>query len=198
MSLQISRRLLIISGLASCATAGLAATQQYDLVQEKSRVSFSFSVSGNTQTGTVPVRDADIRVDTANLARSSADVTADIRGAKTGLVFVTQALLSPSVLDADTHPLVRYASSKIVLGRAGRISEGAQVEGRLTLRGVTRPLTLSASLTRPAGSPANDLSVLNIRLTGTLSRTAFGAVGYPKLVADPVDLDITAEIRSRA
>lgn len=197
MSLLLSRRLLITAGLASWATAGLAAAQRYDLVAERSRVAFVFSLNGGTQTGTVPVRSADIRVDTSNLARSSADVTADIRQAKGGVIFVTQALLSPSVLDAQNHPIVRYTSTRITLGRAGRISEGARIDGQLTLRGVTRPITMDASLTRPAGSAPDDLSVLNIRLTGTLSRSAFGAVGYPNLVTDPVDLDISAEIRRR-
>lgn len=195
MSLQLSRRLLITAGLASWATAGLAASQRYDLVQERSRVAFIFTVSGASQTGTVPIRSADIRVDTRNLARSSADVTADIRNARAGMLFVTQALLSPSVLDAENHPIVRYKSTRITLGRAGRISDGARIDGELTLRGVTRPLQLAASLTRPAGTAPDDLSVLNIRLTGMLSRAAFGATGYPKLVDDPVNLDISAEIQ---
>lgn len=198
MSIMLSRRLMLAAGLASLATRSEAAAERYDLVQERSRVAFIFDFSGAAQSGTVPVSAADIRVDTRNLARSSADVTADIRDARTGMVFVTQALLSPSVLDAANHPMVRYRSTRVVLGRDGRISEGARIEGDLTLRGVTRPLVLTASLTRPAGSAPDDLSVLTIRLTGTLSRAAFGAAGYPKLVADPVDLDISAEIRRRA
>ncbi|MGC3939443.1 YceI family protein [Roseobacter sp. EG26] len=197
MSLLISRRLLVASGLAAWATSGFAAPRRYDLVPGRSRVAFIFNVSGTQQTGTVPVQSADIRVDPGNLAASSANVTSDIRLAKTGMLFVTQALLSASVLDADTHPLVRYESTKIILGQSGRISEGARIDGRLTLRGITRPLQLAATLTRPAGSAANDLSILNIQLNGTLSRRAFGAVGYPKLVDDPVDLDIRAKIRAR-
>ncbi|MDW3225549.1 MAG: YceI family protein [Paracoccaceae bacterium] len=198
MPLLISRRLLISAGIASWATRGLAAATPYDLVTNNSRVAFSFKLSGNTQTGTVPVRTADIRVDTRNLAASSADVTTDIRQAKAGLVFVTQALLSPSVLDAQNHPIVRFKSTRIILGASNRISDGAQIEGNLTLRGVTNPLRLAAQLTRPAGTAANDLSVLNISLKGTLSRARFGATGYPKLVDDPVDLDIFAEIRARS
>jgi polyisoprenoid-binding protein YceI len=85
-----------------------------------------------------------------------------------------------------------------VLGAQGRISEGASIEGQLTLRGVTRPLDLDAVLSRPAGSAPDDLSVLTIRLTGRLSRSAFGATGYPQMVADEVELDIRAEIRARA
>lgn len=197
MSLLISRRMLLAAGLASWATKGLAAARPYDLVAERSRVSFIFSFNGAAQTGTVPVRTADIRVDPNNLAASSADVTTDIRQAKAGLLFVKQALLSPSVLDAENHPIVRYTTTRIILGARGRISEGAQVDGALTLRGVTRALRLNAELTRPAGTAANDLSVLNIRLTGALSRSEFGAAGFPKLAADRVDLDILAEIRAR-
>ncbi|MBW4708450.1 YceI family protein [Roseobacter sp. YSTF-M11] len=197
MSLQLSRRLLIASGLATWATTGLAAPQRYDLVKERSRVAFLFKVNGAAQTGTVPVSTADIRVDPRNLAASSADVTADIRRAKTGMLFVTQALLGASVLDAANHPLVRYTSTRIILGRSGRISEGAKIEGQLTLRGATRPLQLAATLTRPPGSAPDDLSVLNIRLNGTLSRRDFGATGYPNLVDDTVALDINAEIRAQ-
>ncbi len=195
---MLTRRLFIAAGLAGLATRAGAAPERYDLVPERSQVAFLFSMSGSPQTGTVPVSVADIQVDTGNLTRSTADVSADIRGARTGMVFITQALLGASVLDAANHPMVRYRSSRVVLGRDGRISDGARIDGDLTLRGVTRPLSLAASLTRPAGSAADDLSVLMIRLTGTLSRAAFGAVGYPKLVADPVDLDISAEIRRRA
>lgn len=198
MSLLISRRLLISAGIASWATAGLAAATPYDLVAQNSKVAFNFNLSGNAQTGTVPVKTADIRVDTRNLAASSADVTTDIRQAKAGVVFVTQALLSPSVLDAKNHPIVRFKSTKIILGAGNRISDGAQIDGNLTLRGVTHPLRLAAQLTRPAGTAANDLSVLNISLKGALSRARFGATGYPKLVDDTVNLDIFAEIRMRS
>lgn len=198
MPLMLSRRFFIAAGLTSYATRGIAAPQRYALVPDRSRVAFLFELSGATQTGTVPVISADIRVDPNRLSRSSADMSADIRGARTGMIFITQALLSAQVLDAANHPMVRYRSRQVILGRDGRISEGARIAGDLTLRGVTRPLELDATLTRPPGSAADDLSVLNIRLTGTLSRSAFGAVGYPNLVADRVDLDISAEIRRDA
>ncbi|WP_338469248.1 YceI family protein [Roseobacter fucihabitans] len=193
----MTRRLFVIAGLTSLTGQAQAGATPYDLVAEKSRIAFNFKVSGSPQTGTVPVRTADIRVDIANLSASSADVTTDIRRAKAGVLFVTQALLSPSVLDAQNHPIVRFQSTKILLGSAGRISEGARIEGKLTLRGTTLPLVLNAQLTRPAGTAADDLSVLNINLTGALSRIRFGATGYPNLVEDQVDLDIFAEIRRR-
>ncbi|MEP2642715.1 YceI family protein [Roseobacter sp.] len=197
MPISFSRRSLIASGLAGWATAGLAAARDYDLTPDHARVAFIFDVTGASQTGTVPIVQADIRVNTQDLTRSSADVSADVRRAQTGFVFSTQALLSRAVLDADTHPTVRFRSTRITLGRDSRISNGARIEGALTLRGVTRPLTLDATLTRPTGSAPDDLSVLNIQLTGLLSRSAYGASGYPNMVADAVRLEISAEIQQR-
>ena len=49
---------------------------------------------------------------------------------------------------------------------------------------------------RPPGTAPDDLSVLTIELSGEMSRTAFGATGYPELVADRVGLDIRAVIRA--
>lgn len=198
MTLILTRRLLIAGGLAIAGLPLWAAPRRYDLAAASSSISFAFKVNGASQTGTVPVSAADIRVDPDNLVNSSADVTADIRAAKTGLIFVTQALLSASVLDANTHPQVRFVSKRIMLGQTGRISEGARIDGALTLRGVTRDVRLNALLARPAGSAPDDLSVLIVRLTGQLNRHDFGAAGYPKIVEETVDLDIRADIRARA
>lgn len=197
MTLKLTRRILIAAGISSLATAALSRTINYELVGERSKISFIFTTSGARQTGTIPVKSADITIDTANLVRSQAMVTADIRQITSGIVFITQAIKSPDLLDAETHPIVRFQSRKILLGPEGRISGGAQIEGDLTLRGVTRPITLQASLTRPAGTPPDDLSVLYILLNGSLNRRDFGANGYAGLAEDRVDLDIRAEIRAQ-
>lgn len=198
MRADYSRRAFIASALAVWACPATAAARAYDLVPQKSRVAFAFVANGVQQTGAVPVKTANIAIDTQSLARSSATVTADIREIRSNLIFITQAIKSPELLDAQTHPIVRFASTRIRLGAQGRISGGAQIEGRLTLRGVTRDIALDATLSRPAGTPPDDLSVLYIHLTGTLSRRDYGATGYADLAEDTVALDIRTEIQARA
>lgn len=198
MHIRLSRRTLLASGLAAWATPAISASKPYVLVAEGSRVSFIFNLSGVSNSGTIPVETADIRVGTDNLARSSATVTADVRKIRSGLIFVTEAIKSAELLDAERHPTVSFTSNRVQLGAKGRISEGARIDGNLTLRGVTRPITLDANLSRPAGTRPDDLSVLHIRLTGSLSRAAYGATGYAGLADDTVSLDIRAEIRERA
>ena len=123
-------------------------------------------------------------------------MTADLTAARTGLIFATQAMKSASVLDTERFPTARFRATRVTLGRSGRLSEGAALDGDLTLRGITRPVRFDAALFRPPGSAPDDLSLLDIRLRGAISRTAFGAAGYPDLVADGVGLDIRARIRA--
>lgn len=198
MPMHLTRRSLLAAAIATLAAPARAQARPYVLVPEGSRVSFIFTVNGGPQSGTVPVETADIIVNIGDLVRSSARVTADIRKVTSGLIFVTQAIRSSELLDAENHPIVLFQSRRIRLGTRGRISEGAEIDGDLTLRGVTQPITLQASLSRPAGTPPDDLSVLYISLTGNLSRRTFGATGYAGLAEDRVDLDIRAEIRAAA
>lgn len=184
------------AGLAFCGSPALAARRTYALFAERSKVSFIFTTGGTPQSGTVPIDTADITVNTSDLTRSSAEVTADIRNITSSIIFITQAIKSPELLDAETYPVVKFTSTAIRLGARGRISEGATIEGDLTLRGVTLPIALQATLSRPAGTPPDDLSVLYIQLNGSLSRAAYGATGYAGLADDKVSLDIRAEIRA--
>lgn len=188
------RRTFLATSLAALATQGRAAPLRYGIGPKGATITYLFTLQGTQQRGTAPLARADLTIDPQNLARSTADVAADIRKAKTGFLFITDALKSPQVLDAETHPMARFRSTRITLGQNGRLSNGARVAGDLTLRGVTRAVELDATLFREPGSAPDDLSRLSVRLKGTLSRTAFGATGYPKLVDDRVDLDIEADI----
>ena len=99
------------------------------------------------------------------------------------------------MLGVDEFPRIRFKSRRVQLGPDGRISGGAKITGDLTLRDITRPITLDAALYRAPGSAVDDLERLSAQLTGSLSRAAFGATGYAQLVADTVTLDIRAKIR---
>lgn len=188
------RRTLLAMGLATFATPVLAAPTAYRLAGTAATITYTFTLNGAPIKGTLPINRADLNVDPDNLAASTADVTADVRQAETGLIFATQALKSASVLDADGYPLARFRSTRVILGPGGRISNGAAVEGQLTLRDVTRPVRFDAGLFRPQGTVPGDLSTLVVALTARINRNDFGASGYPDLVDPIVTIDIDAEI----
>ncbi|MAC77790.1 MAG: hypothetical protein CML66_06970 [Rhodobacteraceae bacterium] len=192
---QTRRSFLAAAGALALSTgAGLAMPRKYGLTASASSVGFIYTLSGAAQKGTMPVLKADIRIDSDNLTKSFVDVSVSVAKARTGLIFATDALKSPEVLDAEHFPTIRFISTRVTLGAGGRISEGASLTGNLTVRGVTRPVTFQAAVYRPAGSSADDLDNLQVRLKGAISRAAFGATGYADLVADRIDLDIQAAV----
>jgi len=195
--IPLTRRtaILALAGLIWSPLAA-AAPVRYQLDEAASSVGFRFTLSGLAQKGSLPVRSAHITIDPDNLARSAVDVTLDVPGARTGMIFATQALTGPDVLDAQRFPTIHFQSDTVQLAQDGRLSGGARISGQLTMRDVTRPMTLTANLFRPPGTAPDDLRVLTVMLKGRISRSAFGASGYRDLVADEVGLEITAVIRA--
>lgn len=180
--------LCLLAPLAGIQPA-LAAPASYALDQPRSSVRYFWEVNGAPSRGEMPVSAADLSLDFANVAASHVHVELNVAKATARLPFAQQAIRGPQILDAANHPRAVFQSTRV---RAD--GTGARIDGQLTLRGVTRPLTLKAEIYRQQGSDAGDLSALTIRLTGTISRAAFGATGYPKLVGDTIRLDILARI----
>jgi polyisoprenoid-binding protein YceI len=92
-------------------------------------------------------------------------------------------------LDAARPPEIVFQSTAVT-----RNGDGARIAGNITIRGVTRPITLDATIYRQAGTAAGDLSHLSVHLTGRVMRSAFGATGWADMVADEVRLDILARV----
>jgi polyisoprenoid-binding protein YceI len=94
------------------------------------------------------------------------------------------------VLDSATWPEITFSSNAV-----RHDGDGAKVTGDLTIRGVTRPVTLAAAIYRQQGTAEGDLTQLTVRLTGTVNRSDYGATGWSDMVGDQVRIDILARIR---
>ncbi len=194
-SVRILLQAILIMVLGTATSS--AAPTRYALDQTVSQVGFIYVLNGAAQKGTMPVSQADLVIDPENLRDAKVDVQVSVEKARTGLIFATDALKAPSVLDAGQFPTIRFVATAIHLGADGRLSNGARIDGDITMRGVTRPASFQASLFRMQGSAPDDLSTLTIRLTGAVRRSDFGASGYADLVGDVVQLDIVARIQAQ-
>lgn len=171
-----------------------AAPKPYALQSDRSEVGFIYTLNGAPSRGSMPVRAASIAIDIDQFSNSRADVTLDVSRARTGLIFATDALKAPSVLNAAAHPTIRFQSTAIRPNNPRNLSEGGQIDGNLTIRGVTRPVTLNAAVFRQQGTAEGDLSQLSFRISGAVRRSDFGATGYSDLVDDVINLDIAARV----
>ncbi|MBS0564465.1 MAG: YceI family protein [Proteobacteria bacterium] len=179
--------------LGALIVGGAAAARplHYTLDPDRSVVGFEVHMGQTPLKGRMPVTRADLALDFDRAAASKVTVALDPAAAEMGLPFATDAMRGALVLDAAHYPQIGFVSTRV---RA--TDGGAWIDGRITIRGVTRPIRLLAQFYRPQGSPEGTRGDLTIRLTGSVSRAAFGAAGYGDLVGDQVDLDILAHIHT--
>ena len=69
----------------------------------------------------------------------------------------------------------------------------ARIEGLLTLRGVTRPVTLTVTSFKRIYHPLAKKDAIGANATGSLKRSEFGAGKFVPLVGDEVTLSIALE-----
>ena len=135
-----------------------------------------------------------LRLDPANLAATSVDVTVPV----TSLSVVSQGLREhmlrpgkdggkPDFFGTTPAP-ARFVSTQV--RRTGELQ--AAITGNLTLNGVTRPVTIGAEFTGAGDNPMNKKATVGFTGTTTINRSEFGIdFGIP-MVGDEVKLAITA------
>ena len=185
-----SMRVYLFLILASLAAPAGAEPRAYALEPEISTVAFFYTLSGERRQGRMPVRDAKILLDLDNASASRVEAVLAPDQANAGLSFATDAMRSESVLNTRRYPSITFKSSRVT-----ETATGAFLEGDITIRGVTRPIRLTATVFRQRGTERGDRRRLSILMTGTISRRDFGAVGFPRLVGDRIELKILTRIR---
>jgi polyisoprenoid-binding protein YceI len=174
------------------APAARAAVVDYALDPLASTVAFETDFGPDIITGSIPLLGADLRLDFDNVANCAVAVDLDVTGATASFPFAAQALKGPKVLDAKSHPRMTFTSTSV--RGAG---DTAEVTGDLTIRGVTKRVTLTAQIFRPQGSAATDFRRLTVRLSGRVNRSDFGATGWSDMVGDEVRILISARIDAK-
>jgi polyisoprenoid-binding protein YceI len=175
--------------LALTATAAAALPRHYALEAKATTVGFETDFGPGKISGTMPVAEAKLVLDFQSLANCHVSVTLDAAAARANLPFAAQAMKGPLVLDVRRYPAITFVSTAV-----HATDTGALIDGNISIRGVTRPITLTAELYRQRGTKPGELDHLAIRLTGVVHRGAFGADGWAGVVSDAVRIDILANI----
>lgn len=173
----------------AAAVPAFAVPVNYTLDTSESRVQYRVPFGNSEIFGTMPVRSADIALDFDMASNSRVAVTLNAAGATSSFPFAAATLKGATVLNTAQHPNVSFVTTAF---RAN--GNQAEVDGRITIRGVTRPITLRGGLFRERGQTAGDRSELLVRLTGAINRSEFGASGFADAVGDRVELEILAKI----
>ena len=178
----------LAAALALAPPAG-AEPVPYRLQPDISTVGFSYVLSGEVVNGRMPVTSAEVMLDFRRPANSRVAAVLSAAEADAGPFFADAAMKSAEVLDTGRFPTIRFRSTRV-----SETGSGAVVEGEITIRDITRPITLNAEFYRQRGTGAGDFSRMSVVLRGTVSRAAFGASGYAGLVEDEIAITILARV----
>jgi len=151
--------------LLALALPGFASAADYAVQPAGSTLGFSSSFQGQSFNGTFGQWTAAISYDAAKLATSKFDVEVDLAGVKTGDKDRDSALPGSDFFNIAKFPKAHFVTT-------GFHQNGAQVvaDGNLTLRGVTKPVSLNVTF-KPQGTGAT------LDVAGTVKRLDFGVGG---------------------
>lgn len=183
------RFLASILALTIWSATALAEPVSYRLDAARSVVGYEVGFGDDLIKGQIPVTAADVTLDFRSNANSSVSVTLNAAGATSSFPFAEQALKGPKVLATGQFPTMTFRSSTLRIG-----TTTAEVDGQVTIRGVTRPVRLQAQVFRQRGTDPGDLSKMSVHLTGALNRSDFGATGWSDMVSDRVVIKVVARL----
>lgn len=177
--------------------AGIAHADAVEWKLDPSHTSIGFSVPHlvvSSVDGRFKEASAKINLDDADLTKSEVAVEINAASIDTGDAKRDDHLKGADFFDVKKFPKLSFKSTKVAKSGAGY-----KLSGNLTIRDVTKPVTLDATLSAPVKTPWGN-HARAAKLTGKIKRSEFGlkwnkaleAGGF--VVGEDVTINVSAEV----
>ena len=123
------------------------------------------------------------------LNASTVDITIDAGSVDTKVPLLDKMVKGPDMFDVATYPTIHFVGKHFV--RTGPAQ--GKLEGALTIRTVTRPVTLDVTFNGYGRNPLTKADTLGFSAQGAFSRAQFGLATWYPAVGDEVHVRIEAE-----
>jgi polyisoprenoid-binding protein YceI len=175
--------------LAASAASAFAAPETFNLDSTHSFPRFSYSHLGysiqmsrfDKATGTVTL---DKVAKTATV-----DIVIDTKSVSTGSTTFNEHIQGEDFLDTAKHPTATFKSTKVIFEG----DKPAKIEGNLTLKGITKPVTLTVTSFHAMPHPMMKKDAIGANATTKVKRTDFNMGKNAPYVGDEVTIDIALE-----
>ncbi len=131
-----------------------------------------------------------LTLDPGHEDRDKVEVSFPIAKVSTTVPALDAHLQKAEFFDAAHFPEGRFVSTRVTLDRANQ--GRATIAGTLTLKGVTKPVTLAARFFGATVNPMSHKLNIGFQATTTIKRSDFGVSYAVPLVSDEVKLTINA------
>ena len=159
----------------------------YSVEPSHTQIVFAYDHMGFTNNmGVITQPTGTLTLDKANLSASKVSITLSIANLTTGIPALNEHLAKPEFFDAAKFPTATFVSTGVKPDGA----TGADITGNLTIKGITKPVTLDAEFYGAGANPMNKKENVGFVATGTIKRSDFGMGGFVPVVGDNVELKI--------
>jgi polyisoprenoid-binding protein YceI len=159
----------------------------YSVEPSHTQIVFAYDHMGFTNNmGVITQPTGTLTLDKANLSASKVSITLPIANLTTGIPALNEHLAKPEFFDAAKFPTATFVSTGVKPDGA----TGADITGNLTIKGITKPVTLDAEFYGAGANPMNKKENVGFVATGTIKRSDFGMGGFVPVVGDNVELKI--------
>ncbi len=178
---------LILAAVA--AAPALAAPETFVVDSSHSFPSFSYNHLGySIQMSRFDKATGTITLDKA--AKTAAvDIVIDTKSVNTGSATFNEHIQGEDFLDTAKHPTATFKSTKVVFEGDKPVS----IDGNLTLKGVTKPVTLKVTSFHAMPHPMAKKDAIGANATTKVKRTDFNMGKNVPYVGDEVTIDIALE-----
>lgn len=167
-----------------------AAAQQYELDPAHTSVTVTWTHFGFSHpTADIPDTKGTLVFDSENPAASRVNVTLPVSQIDSHVPALTKEFKGAEYFDTAKYPNATFHSTKVVAKGDNKFD----VEGNLTLKGITKPVTLHATLNKQGEHPMVKKQAIGFDATGTIKRSDFKLDKYVPAVGDEVTLTISTE-----
>lgn len=184
------KRLALVSVLAAAVAApALAAPETFGIDGSHTFPRFEYSHFGySTQQSRFNKTAGTIVIDRA-AKTGSVDVTIDTKSVDTGSELFNGHIQGEDFFDTEKYPAITFKSTKVSF----KGDKLASVDGNLTIKGVTKPVTLAVDAFHCMEHPMAKKEACGANATTTIKRSDFGAGKFAPYVGDDVKLVIAVE-----
>ncbi len=119
----------------------------------------------------------------------SVDIVIDTKSVSTGSETFNEHIQAEDYLDTAKYPTATFKSTKVTFNG----DKPATVEGNLTLKGITRPVTLTVSSFHAMPHPMVKKDAIGANARTTVKRSDFNMGKNAPYVGDEVTIDIAIE-----
>jgi polyisoprenoid-binding protein YceI len=131
-----------------------------------------------------------LEFDAMNPAMSSIRVTIPIGSLSTGVPDLDEHLKSADFFEVAKYPTATFVSTRV---EKGMDMNHLKVTGNLTIRTVTRPVTLDVTLLKIGKNARTEVATIGFDARGTLKRSDFGLGAFVPQVSDEIQLLVTTQ-----